>query len=405
MYKVGLAFLFCILALIFVPAANAQVQTFSSSPGAPISEAAPVQNSITVTNAETIADLNVSVNITHSHGGDLRIRLTHATSGLSIILLRWLNGPGYAYGCGADGINATFDDAAAGPMDSFDCRDNFEMPVSGAWKPTNPLSVFNGQSMAGVWTLEVVDAVQTDNGTLNSWSLIFNTEITAPPPPPPPGFDPELVRDEPPVPLCRDFDGSRAGALVTQMPRQGLGIYCRMLVQDGNYIRNPGEVGITSLIELGIVHAVDVYSPAGTSVTGATICLKGEGDLFFLNAADAPRVPIRQPSTFTNGYTCTVIPNAGTVVLIGSAGAGGGSTQSNEPALATTLLTDCRVTTTTRIRLRTLPEFGARTITVLPEQMTLTATERTAEWFRVVYLNTRGWLNAGFVDVLGSCGE
>lgn len=403
MSKIGLAFLLTWMLAVFASAAQAQSQmTFTSAPGTAISDAAPVQNAVTVPAADTVVDLNVAVSITHSHGGDLRIRLTHAASGRSIILLRWLNGPGFAYGCGADAINATFDDAAAGPMDAFNCKDNFEMPVTGAWKPSQPLSTFNGISMAGVWTLEIVDALPTDNGVLNSWSLIFNTAPDVPPPPPPPGFDPTLT-GEPPVPLCRDFDGSRKGTLIANIPNEGFGVYCRILVDQGVYIRNPGEIGIEAVINLGVIHAVDVYSPAGTDITGASICLKGAGRMIFLNAADAPRVPVNMQTVFTDGYTCAVIPYYGTLVLAGTLDSGGSS--ADQVQVVSTPLANCRVTTTHPVRLRTLPGLDSRMITMLPDQMTLTATARTAEWFRVIYLAGQGWVSAQYVEPRGDCGR
>ena len=40
---------------------------------------------------------------------------------------------------------------------------------------------------------------------------------------------------------------------------------------------------------------------------------------------------------------------------------------------------------------------------LLPFDVTLTALERTAEWYRVDYHGTRGWVSARYVTPLGDC--
>lgn len=377
------------------------VQKFTSAPGAPISEAAAARDTIVVGAGGTVTDLKVEVNISHSHSGDLRIRLTHQQSGRSVILLRWLNGPGYAFGCGSNGINAVFDDAAAGPMDAYDCSNAFDAIVTGSWKPTQGLSAFEGVPISGSWMLEVSDAVQSDNGTLNSWALVFND--TMPPPPPPPGFNPALVNG-PPTPLCTDFNGAREGApLIANVPDDVYGLYCRVIAEDGLFLRAAGAIGNQEIIDQGIIHAVDVYSPNGGGTNNVTICLRGTGQLVYLNAADSPRVPQYIDGMFVNGYTCMALPNVGMVVMIGD------PTQlpeiGTDASLARTAgaLSDCRVITRDRLRLRTAPHTGGEVMTVLVPDMTLTAVSYQAGWFEVLYMGGRGWLSGAFLTLDGQC--
>ena len=42
----------------------------------------------------------------------------------------------------------------------------------------NPLSAFDGQFAAGTWTLEVTDTADRDEGTLDAWSLVLETDET-----------------------------------------------------------------------------------------------------------------------------------------------------------------------------------------------------------------------------------
>ena len=80
-----------------------------------------------------------------------------------------LGGPG----CGDDDIVATLDDEAASPVD-----DQCASPspaIAGTFSPTNPLSAFDGESIAGIWRLTVSDVNFEDEGTLNAWCLLPTT--------------------------------------------------------------------------------------------------------------------------------------------------------------------------------------------------------------------------------------
>jgi PKD repeat protein len=105
-----------------------------------------------------ITDVNVTnLNVTHTYIQDLRITLT-SPAGTSVILL---NQP-----CGSqNNLNLGFDDQAT--TATLPCP-----PTSGAlYIPSSALSAFNGESMAGTWTLKVEDLASQDGGTLNGWTL------------------------------------------------------------------------------------------------------------------------------------------------------------------------------------------------------------------------------------------
>jgi hypothetical protein len=137
-----------------------------------------------------IQDLNVTVNLSHPHSGDLKIFLRHVDTGTRVQLLEKVGLPFFpTFGCSSDGLNVIFDDSAAQTLDSFDCTGNFDGIVGGSWQPTAPLSAFNGQGLIGTWELEIQDVTITDVGSLAGWGLtiVYDSTAVVPPPPPPPG--------------------------------------------------------------------------------------------------------------------------------------------------------------------------------------------------------------------------
>lgn len=110
------------------------------------------------TGAFEITDINVTVNITHTFDGDLTLILT-SPSGASAILSAENGG-------GGDNFTATvFDDDGSTPIQGGSA------PFTGNFIPEEPLSIFNGESSGGAWTLNVADGTVFDTGTIDSWSL------------------------------------------------------------------------------------------------------------------------------------------------------------------------------------------------------------------------------------------
>ena len=55
-------------------------------------------------------------------------------------------------------------------------------------------------------------------------------------------------------------------------------------------------------------------------------------------------------------------------------------------------------------RLHFVDPWGAPIAGWLPEGVTLTVLERTADWFKVDYHDTQGWISARHVTTHGNCG-
>ncbi len=107
----------------------------------PDNDAAGISSSIAISEHGSVDQLKVSIDITHTYIGDLRIVLI-SPAGRSVLLHSQLGG-------GQDNLVVTYDSAA----------------------PLSPLSALSGQPIQGNWTLRVADVARIDLGTLNSWSL------------------------------------------------------------------------------------------------------------------------------------------------------------------------------------------------------------------------------------------
>lgn len=123
----------------------------------------------------TIADVNVSVDMPHAWVGDLIFSVSNGTSSATIIDQPGV--PASTYGCSGDDILATLDDEASLPVEN-QCSASTPT-INGTFTPNNPLSVFDGQSSNGSWTLTVQDTyTSADAGSLNGWSIeICTTEV------------------------------------------------------------------------------------------------------------------------------------------------------------------------------------------------------------------------------------
>jgi subtilisin-like proprotein convertase family protein len=131
----------------------------------------------------TVGDVNVRVAVpAHTFIGDLRINLVHGSTTVRL----WLNQCG-----GNDGLDVTFDDEGVPVV----CA----QPTTGTYRPLDPLSAFDGQSVNGDWTIQICDSVGADIGTLTTWSLI----VTAAGPNPCPSGPDCFTRGSPgPVGAC-----------------------------------------------------------------------------------------------------------------------------------------------------------------------------------------------------------
>jgi subtilisin-like proprotein convertase family protein len=105
-----------------------------------------------------IRDLDVRINLTHTFDGDMDITLIDPT-GVRIPLAQNRGGGGDNY------TGTAFDDEAATPISAG------VAPFGGAFRPEQPLAYADGRRIGGLWTLEIVDEVGGDSGTLLAWQI------------------------------------------------------------------------------------------------------------------------------------------------------------------------------------------------------------------------------------------
>jgi len=159
----------------------------SSGLPAPILDNVPAGTTFTRVISDTylIGDLDLQFMFgspNHTWYGDVGVRLTHMDTGTTALLLDATGTGDSSDVCGPytldDSASTTLDAAAAAEGTGTAC-----IPT-GTYRPDNPLSVFNGESINGTWQLQVSDDATGDTGTLQFWSLI-GTAGTPPCPAPP----------------------------------------------------------------------------------------------------------------------------------------------------------------------------------------------------------------------------
>jgi hypothetical protein len=183
------------------------------------------------------------------------------------------------------------------------------------------------------------------------------------------------------------------------------GVYFHQVVIDGEFLTNPAEIGIQSILDLGVLHAVNLVGmgPGGTPTMQfnppLTICLRGTGDILFVSASDLTRT-IQRPSAVQSGdIRCVTIGEPGLLVMVNQPGF--------PPSESTTsvIITVCQVTTTDApLNLRAEPNTHSQVYAKLPYDITLAATEFVPGWYKVIYLDGQGWVSADFVRTTGACG-
>ncbi|TXB64724.1 T9SS type A sorting domain-containing protein [Vicingus serpentipes] len=117
-----------------------------------------ITSTLNVVTSGNIVDLNV-LNLTGTHTwiNDLTVTLTSPQSTTVTLWDGICNSE--------DNFNLNLDDAAA--PGALPCP-----PVGGGtYQPSNPLSVFNGENMNGIWTLSITDGANQDGGSLDGWGL------------------------------------------------------------------------------------------------------------------------------------------------------------------------------------------------------------------------------------------
>ena len=241
-------------------------------------------------------------------------------------------------------------------------------------------------------------------------------EYGSPIPTPEPTEDPSLVDPGDPTPFISPTPSDDGGAVTTRrrrgtpaptrtpVPTKPLG---QVLNELGYFITatnglhsgvqfkmvDGGGVGNDEVLALGFIDAIDIF---GWVEQGVTVCFKQLGRVVFLDAKNSPRTYEDIASYGTvDGKTCVDLNRAGTLVLVY------GSPTVSAGAAGTKDLSGCMVTLTEILNFRDGP--GGGIMGILPSGVTLTALERTSEWFHVDYHGTQGWISANYVIENGTC--
>ncbi|MCY4063960.1 MAG: hypothetical protein OXG53_16430 [Chloroflexi bacterium] len=241
-----------------------------------------------------------------------------------------------------------------------------------------------------------------------------------PPPRPPDSGDDDDDDDGEPAPT--PMPGPRCG-FCADLLAKGYRLRARYGLESGVQFRRVDRdgIGVQSALDAGFRDAVDVY---GYAEQGVEVCFPAAGSLILLDATTSPRAPASVPGYTREGRTCAAIDRPGTLVLVDNPPAG-------LPILTTSVtfaapapvaeavgsgyqqLHSCMVTTPGLIRFRDAPggapllytdPWGRQENGWLPGYVTLTALERTPDWFKVDYYGTRGWVSAHHVTTHGVCG-
>lgn len=146
-------------------------QTFTATPAAPIPDFSAVGATSTISISglpagTTVSNLHAGLDVTHTWIGDVRAELTHGATTVALV-----DRPGVIEGSQANNLTGLdlFDSAASSVQEAPNAE---ATPArTGAQRPDEPLSRFEGAEAAGTWTLKVYDVVAGDTGTVNSWSV------------------------------------------------------------------------------------------------------------------------------------------------------------------------------------------------------------------------------------------
>jgi hypothetical protein len=137
------------------------------------------------------------------------------------------------------------------------------------------------------------------------------------------------VPPPPPTPLCDSHNFDEGGVVrASTSDVEGYAINCRVLYQNGRPttwlgidLYNAGSIGVEEIFDLGVVQAIDIFSPSGLThfTGGAVFCLRGSGTPIWLAASQSPHhAEIIGNYTMPEfpGFTCVTLFEPGTLVLV-----------------------------------------------------------------------------------------
>ena len=141
------------------PAPSGRRSYAAAKSNVPIADRRTTRVNFEVTDAFTVANLTVNLDVTHTRMADLEIRL-RAPDGRTVTLFNRRN-------VSLSGV--TFDDNAATSLAAN------SLTKGAAVRPEEVLAGFRGHATKGTWTLEIFDLFAKNTGTVKSASLSFST--------------------------------------------------------------------------------------------------------------------------------------------------------------------------------------------------------------------------------------
>jgi subtilisin-like proprotein convertase family protein/uncharacterized protein YvpB len=135
----------------------------------PDNDPSGIQDIIQITDRRLIERISVYVDVSHTWVGDLQISLERQDLQQTIRLLDQPGVPASNYGCGADHLVILFDHRAS-QLAENKCASS-PMAISGTYLPVDSVSILDGQSIEGNWSLRITDRSAEDSGQLNRWCL------------------------------------------------------------------------------------------------------------------------------------------------------------------------------------------------------------------------------------------
>ncbi|MCS5636985.1 MAG: proprotein convertase P-domain-containing protein, partial [Myxococcota bacterium] len=145
--------------------------SFCSSPNLLFSSSGSVSDDLVIPQPGAIVSMDVSLDVSHTWVGDVQLSLTHQETTTSVLLVDRPGHPALGnFGCSSNNFLTTLADSGSAPVES-QCASP-PPAVAGMLTPDNPLAAFNGEDLAGTWTLLAVDAVAGDAGVINQWCIL-----------------------------------------------------------------------------------------------------------------------------------------------------------------------------------------------------------------------------------------
>lgn len=129
-----------------------------------------ISRTISIQDNRYIADLDISIDITHAWVGDLVISIEHQETNQIATLIHQPGVPATTLGCGQNNIKAIFDDELTDDAE-HKCSST-AAAISGIFIPFTPLNRYDSGSIYGNWHINVSDNSSGTTGKLNKWCII-----------------------------------------------------------------------------------------------------------------------------------------------------------------------------------------------------------------------------------------